>query len=1221
MLENQEVARTVLKEISNIKDSAEQLMTLSAQGDSLGFDQLAKHMQEKLQQLLTWNVNGVPLKAIKVIDDSLQRIILHARTRFDKASHKIEFELIPFLRGLYVSYYFSACVFPDKKLMEKYYQEEMVPLGSNKYLDRAVETGHYKYDLSISVMAFNKLEYTKLCIESLLRHIPQNVNYELILINHGSTDGTKEYFESIAPTKQMDILINGICTGSYSFIIEGKYFLEISNDVLVTENAIENMIRCMESDDRIAWVVPTTPNVSNLQTILADYKTIPEMHAFARKNNQKSDPYRWEQRVRLINPISLIRTSAAFSSYGVHWPYYIHTTLAGGFIDDKQSLFYRRNGYKMMLAKDAYCYHFGSVTLGEEIARQEAFYEKGRKIFEDAFGIDPWGPGFCWSVELMALLPCRDEGHVDILGLNCGLGSNPLKIKETLKENAHNLDVTLYNATDDKRYADDLRGISDVFEYEEDRSLFPALFPGVSFKYIVFESGWGEHPDPFALLDKLEKRLAAGGSLILQIADQTIKKRLQEPYPAATMTQNWCVIPAIGKSYSQYQEDWVIDALFKHKREGFYVDIGANDPEIFSNTRLFYGRGWSGINVEPDPTLHAKLCTDRQRDINLRVGVGAQPGVMTFYRMSADTLSSFNKQAALQAGKLYGATLVSEEQTPVLTLKDILASHLGGRQIDFLSVDAEGYDLSVLESNDWSLYRPSLIIVEINVGGGDIIKFLQGQGYILVFNNGTNGIFITREFLETIDIRVREDLERLEMDHNLRTVLPRTDGKEELTINVVYGHKAANEVNAHKRGNITVIWSGLPIKGCDHYVYHNAFSFRGRLPGLNILLMLEPTVVLPGEFDEGVWQHFDYIIGLFDAFVGRYKNYRKIRFPHFDLAAKPPTERPDMREALYPLQGRKNAVCMISGNKSSHVSGELYSKRLELARWFSQHSRIPFDVYGRPAFKLPNYRGEIPPGEKLEVLKQYRYSLCFENTNDPVLSAGYVTEKILDCLETRTVPIYLGASNIGDYIPAGCFIDYRAFEGPADLERYLLTLTEADYRGFVAAIDDWVAKGNLRGFSSQSFYDLLAQVCAEASAKSPERLYDGAKEWTSCQAAPPRHRTWHFVDAPAKWTWNQLANAEAPIVEDGKLSSGTQKATSIIVVAQSAHAGDCISAIMQHTSQVREVIILDRLKARRDRQALRDIIKGDNRCAIVECEANEPVVRSVNQGMPQASAE
>ena len=118
------------------------------------------------------------------------------------------------------------------------------------------------------VLGYNKLEYTKLCVENLLKYIPDNINYELILINHGSTDNTKMYFEQIAPTKQLDILKNGGSPTASIRIVEGKYTMSISNDVIVTKNAIENMIRCIESDDNIAWVVPSTPNMCNTKLYL-----------------------------------------------------------------------------------------------------------------------------------------------------------------------------------------------------------------------------------------------------------------------------------------------------------------------------------------------------------------------------------------------------------------------------------------------------------------------------------------------------------------------------------------------------------------------------------------------------------------------------------------------------------------------------------------------------------------------------------------------------------------------------------------------------------------------------------------------------------------------------------------------------------------------------------------------------------------------------------------
>jgi len=195
-------------------------------------------------------------------------------------------------------------------------------------------------------------------------------------------------------------------------------------------------------------------------------------------------------------------------------------------------------------------------------------------------------------------------------------------------------------------------------------------------------------------------------------------------------------------SHSQYNEDLIIDALLKCKEVGTYVDIGANDPSLLNNTMRFYKRGWSGINVEPDPRLYNKLIEQRPRDINLNIGIGPVPGKMKFYIMSADTLSSFNKDAALESGRIHGATLVSSQQVTVRPLMDIFDEYLVKREIDFMSVDTEGFDLAVLRSNDWLRYRPLLLMVEINQGGLEIIAFLEQFNYMLIYCNDVNGILI-----------------------------------------------------------------------------------------------------------------------------------------------------------------------------------------------------------------------------------------------------------------------------------------------------------------------------------------------------------------------------------------------------------------------------------------------------------------------------------------------
>lgn len=369
------------------------------------------------------------------------------------------------------------------------------------------------------------------------------------------------------------------------------------------------------------------------------------------------------------------------------------------------------------------------------------------------------------------------------------------------------------------------------------------------------------------------------------------------------------------------------------------------------------------------------------------------------------------------------------------------------------------------------------------------------------------------------------------------------DGQESLVVNCVYGHLLPENNRSVHRGGVSIVLSTLPLDGCDVYVYSNAFSYKGRRGGLDILLMLEPAVVLPGEFDERVWKHFDHILCLFDALPGNGNKFHKIHFPRADILGKNPiTEIQSQRESLYPLSGRKNAICMISGNKSSHVPFELYSKRIKVARWFAEHSPMPFDVYGKPPFKLPNYRGVIPDGEKLAIQKQYRYSLCFENTDDPVLSAGYITEKILDCLESRTVPIYLGASNIEHYIPPQCFIDFRQFTDFQELDRYLHSISEKQYKNYIANIDAFVCGGGLRQYSESELYNDIFKILITEMSLDTE-YFQNEICWRPGFSLSFQQREWKSSNAPVMWTWKHLSKAESPKVINGKIVSEVPEST------------------------------------------------------------------------------
>ncbi len=370
---------------------------------------------------------------------------------------------------------------------------------------------------------------------------------------------------------------------------------------------------------------------------------------------------------------------------------------------------------------------------------------------------------------------------------------------------------------------------------------------------------------------------------------------------------------------------------------------------------------------------------------------------------------------------------------------------------------------------------------------------------------------------------IMEEMDRLGLlpisagERKRRDPIRAEDGGPALLINIVYEHLAPGHVHARHRGNITVLWSSAPVGDCHVYAYLNAHSFRGTRPGVNVLLLVEPPVVLPGQFDETVWARFDRVFTFYDYLVKEQAGFGKILAPRSGwILPVPVTEKRREREEKYPLADRVPGICMINGNKKSTFEGELYSKRLEAATWFQDNSATPFHVYGTPGFPLANYKGSLSHEAKFPTLASYRYCLCFENMYHPVYSQGFVTEKILDCLETRTIPIYLGCSNIEEYIPRDCFVDFRDFRNFGELDRWLCRMSNKKYKKYVRAMDEWVGSGGLRPYSWEALYERLAELASPGSSAEA-----GVWELGESPSAGVRERA--VIQSPPVWTYGYLS--------------------------------------------------------------------------------------------------
>ena len=205
----------------------------------------------------------------------------------------------------------------------------------------------------------------------------------------------------------------------------------------------------------------------------------------------------------------------------------------------------------------------------------------------------------------------------------------------------------------------------------------------------------------------------------------------------------------ILKSNSQFHEDLLIDFLLNKKRDGVYVDIGANDPFFNSNTHRFYSKGWVGINIEPGLSEYDKIAQFRKRDINLNMAVSEIDGELTFYQIGNDSsLSTLDYDTAVRMSEVYDLKLTTKKVIS-MPLYKILDSYLKNRNIDFMSVDAEGHDLSVLKSNNWEKYRPTLVMVESNIDSMDIIRFMDMQHYLYIYSNNVNALFVDKTTNDT----------------------------------------------------------------------------------------------------------------------------------------------------------------------------------------------------------------------------------------------------------------------------------------------------------------------------------------------------------------------------------------------------------------------------------------------------------------------------------------
>lgn len=165
------------------------------------------------------------------------------------------------------------------------------------------------------------------------------------------------------------------------------------------------------------------------------------------------------------------------------------------------------------------------------------------------------------------------------------------------------------------------------------------------------------------------------------------------------------------KCYAQEGEDMILRRIYEHRPSGFFVDVGAHHPRRFSNTFLFYKRGWRGINIDAAHGSMSLFRRLRPRDVNVEAAVANDSTELSFHVFQEPALNSFD--ADLSRARSANHSMLDQRLIATTTLARLLAAHLPvGQKVDFMSVDVEGLELAVLRSNDWGACRPDYVLVE-----------------------------------------------------------------------------------------------------------------------------------------------------------------------------------------------------------------------------------------------------------------------------------------------------------------------------------------------------------------------------------------------------------------------------------------------------------------------------------------------------------------------------
>jgi FkbM family methyltransferase len=201
-------------------------------------------------------------------------------------------------------------------------------------------------------------------------------------------------------------------------------------------------------------------------------------------------------------------------------------------------------------------------------------------------------------------------------------------------------------------------------------------------------------------------------------------------------------------SYAQNFEDVMLWRALKHIKQGFYIDVGANDPTIDSVTRAFYERGWRGLNIEPLMSHYKDLQAERPLDINLCCAAGEASGEIDIFECDIRGWATAEQSVADKYVREGHEGVY--HRVPLRTLSDICREYVSG-EIHFLKIDVEGMEKKVISGADFRKFRPWIVVIEAITPHSTEEAHEQWEcllfavSYQFAYADGVNRFYVTSE--------------------------------------------------------------------------------------------------------------------------------------------------------------------------------------------------------------------------------------------------------------------------------------------------------------------------------------------------------------------------------------------------------------------------------------------------------------------------------------------